>query len=301
MSGSFTAAATRLSITSAAVGKNVMRLEQELGVRLFHRSTRRLSLTTKGEIFLAEAGEALRNLDNAVENASRAASEPSGKARISSGITFGRRFVLPMLADMAKRYPQLQLELDLNNREIDPIEDGYDICVRGGHMQDSSLVARRICRLYGVVVASPAYLSKYGVPQSPDHLSKHTVLGVRFNSGEIAPWRFRKPSGRGMMDWTPTARIWTSDPESFLDLAVAGEGICQAWLMHVAPLLRSGKLRVILHHQYDHGEKQMMLCYPNRKLLSKRVRVVVDELIAGLDRHPDLHLDPQNLQREWIA
>jgi len=301
LGGSFTAAAARLDITPAAVGKNVMRLEKELGVRLFNRSTRRLSLTSEGEAFLLEAGDALRRLDEAVEKTSQAALEPTGRVRISSGIAFGRRFILPLLPGLTRRYPQLQVELDLESRQIDPIAEGYDICVRGGKLQDSSLVARRICRLYSVLVASPAYLRKRGIPRSPADLASHSVIGIRFASGDIAPWRFRKDAGKGFADWTPKAKIWSSDPESLLDLAVFGEGICQAGLLHVAPLLRAGKLRLVLHSQYDHGNRDMMLCYPSRKLLSKRVRVAVDELFQGMEQEPDLHLDPAELPEEWKA
>jgi DNA-binding transcriptional LysR family regulator len=298
--GSFTAAASRLGVTPAAVGKNVARLEQELGVRLFNRTTRRLSLTAEGQAFVAEAGDALRRLENAVDNVTLAASEPSGRVRISCSTSFGRRFVLPLLSDLAHRHPQLELELVLDNRIVDMVAEGFDIAVRGGALSDSSLVAKHVCRLYSVLVASPAYLRRYGVPATPADLDQHRLMAVKLSSG-ARPWRFRRPSGRGFVERPPAAQLWTSDPDAFLELACAGEGICQAGLMLAAPLLREGKLRVVLQGQYDHGDRQFVLCYPHRPLMSRRVRVVVDALSEGLAKQPDLLLSPQTLPKEWLA
>jgi len=301
LSGSFTAAAARLDVTPAAVGKNVMRLERELGIRLFNRSTRKLRLTTEGEAFLEEAGQALHRLDDAVENIKGAGQQPSGRVRISCGISLGRTFVMPVLPKIARRYPEVQLELQLENRLVDMVAEGVDIAVRGGMMADSTLVARRICALQSVLVASPAYLRKHGVPQTPAELPQHRVLGLRFASGEIAPWRFRRPSGRGFTEWAPAAQIWTSDPDAYLELAAAGEGICQAGLPHAAPLLRSGRLKLVLHGQYDTGQRQMVLCYPHRQLLSKRVRVVADALWQELSTQPELTLAAATLPAAWRA
>jgi DNA-binding transcriptional LysR family regulator len=299
-SGSFTAAASRLEVTPAAVGKNVARLERELGVRLFNRTTRRLSLTTEGRAFLEEAGDALRRLENAVDNVTLAAREPSGRVRISCSVSFGRRFVLPLLSDIARRHPQLELELVLDNRVVDMVSEGFDIAVRGGTLSDSSLVAKHVCRLYSVLVASPDYLRRHGVPASPAELSQHRLLAVRLTSG-ARPWRFRKPSGRGYAEHPPAAQLWTSDPDAFLELACAGEGICQAGLMLAAPLLREGRLRVVLQGQYDNGDRQFVLCYPHRPLMSRRVRLAVDALSEGLANEPDLQLSPQTLPKEWLA
>jgi DNA-binding transcriptional LysR family regulator len=299
-SGSFTAAASRLGVTPAAIGKNVGRLERELGVRLFNRTTRRLALTGEGAAFLAEASDALRRLESAVDNVKVAASEPSGRVRLSCSVSFGRRFVLPLLSDIARRHPKLELELALDDRIVDMLAEGFDIAVRGGTLSDSSLVAKQVCRLYSVLVASPAYLRRHGVPASPAHLDGHRLMAVRLASG-TRPWRFRRPSGRGFAEYPPGAQLWTSDPDAFLELACAGEGICQAGLMLVAPLLREGKLRVVLQGQYDNGDRQFVLCYPHRPLMSRRLRVVVDALSEGLANQPDLHITPKTLLKEWLA
>jgi len=300
--GSFTAAAAKLDLTPAGVSKNVMRLEAQLQVRLFNRTTRRLKLTAEGEAFLQRATEALRLLDEAVNEVARHGVEPAGRVRISSGISFGRRHVMPLLPVLARRHPQLQLELSLDNRAVDLVAEGFDIGIRGGVIRDSTLVARRVARLPLVLVASPAYLRQHGVPATPEELmATHTVLAVRFSSGEVATWRFRKPSGRGVVEWQPQAQVWASDPEALVDLALAGHGIVQTGLHHVAPMLRSGRLRLVLPQQHDPGHREIVLHYPHRQFLSARVRTVVDALLAHFEQQADLHLDPGELPATWRA
>lgn len=299
--GSFTAAAAKLDLTPAAVSKNVIGLERQLQVRLFNRSTRRLRLTGEGEAFLGKATEALRLLDEAVNEVTRAGGEPSGRVRISSGISFGRRYVLPLLPGMARRHPLLQVELSLDNRAVDLVAEGFDIGVRGGVLRDSTLVARRVARLPVVLVASAAYLRQHGVPGDPAELAQHQVMGVRFDSGQVAAWHFRRPSGRGTLDWEPNARVWCSDPDSLVDLVLAGHGIAQTGLHHVVPYLRSGRLKVLLHDRHDPGAREIVLHYPHRQFLGARVRVVVDALLAHFKAQDELHLDPAQVPVEWRA
>jgi DNA-binding transcriptional LysR family regulator len=299
--GSFTAAAAKLDLTPAAVSKNVIKLEQQLQVRLFNRSTRRLKLTQEGEIFLKKAVEALRTLDEAVNEVTRAGGEPTGRVRISVGVSPGRRYVLPLLPLLAQKHPQLQIELSLDNRAVDLVAEGFDIGVRGGFVPDSSLVARRVARLPVVLVATPGYLRQHGVPQSPADLTRHRVFGVRFSSGEVGVWRFRKPAGRGITEWEPTAQVWASDPESLVDLALAGHGIAQAGLHHVGPYLRSGRLKLLLQDLHHAGDREIVLHYPHRQFLSARVRVVVDALLAHFKAQQDLQLDPETVPAAWRA
>ncbi len=299
--GSFTAAAARLGLTPAAVSKNVMRLEQQLEVRLFQRSTRRLKLTREGEEFLVKAGAALRTLDEAVHDVTRASGDPAGRVRISAAVGFGRRFVLPLLPELARQHPRLQLELCLENRAVDLVAEGFDVTLRGGFVRDSGLVARRVARLPVVLVASPGYLREHGAPRSPAELVDHRLLGLRFGSGEVPAWRFHKAAAHGMTDWEPSAQIWASDPEVLVDLALDGHGIVQTGLPHVAPHLRAGRLRLVLYGQHDADEREIVMHYPHRQYLSARVRVVVDALLEHLRGERDLHLDPKALPASWGA
>ncbi|PDT37786.1 transcriptional regulator [Rhizobium sp. M10] len=300
-SGSFTAAAARLDLTPAAVSKNVMQLEQQLGVRLFNRSTRKIVLTAEGREFAQRASEVLRALDDAVSDVSRAGGEAAGRVRISVGASIGRRYVLPLLPSLAAAHPRLELEVSLDNRAVDLVAEGFDIGVRGGVIRDSSLIARRVCRLPMVLVASPGYLQRHGIPRTPADLAAHSLLGVRFPSGNVGTWRFRRPTGRGFVEFEPSARIWGSDPDAMVDLALADAGIVQAGLQRVAPMLRSGHLKLILHEEHFSEEREIVLHYPHRQFLSKRVRVVLDALLAHLALQADLHLDHANLPPDWRA
>ena len=292
--GSLTAAADRLEVTPAAVSKSLSRLEEQLGVRLLNRSTRRLALTDEGAGFLAKARLALRALDDAVADVSQAARTPAGRVRISVGVAFGRRWVLPALPALTARYPELTIELDLENRPIDLVAEGFDIGIRGGFIEDSSLVARRVCPLPLVLVASPAYLKQAGVPQTVEELSAHRCPAVRFPGSAPSPWRFLRAGGR-RIDFVPDAALSVSDAEALIDLALAYAGIAQAGLQHALPYLRSGRLKLVLPGLHDPGDREFVLHYPHRQFLAPRVRVVIDALLAHFAEAADLHLMPADV------
>lgn len=285
--GSLRAAADRLDVTPAAVSKNLARLEQQLGVRLLQRSTRRLALTAEGAMFLDKARAALRALDEAVAEVSQTVQVPAGRVRISVGMAFGRRWVLPLLPKLAVQYPKLVMEVDLDNRPVDLVGTGFDIAIRGGFVPDSSLVGRRVCRLPVALFASPAYLKRAGVPGSVAELAGHRTAAVRFANGSLSTWQFGR--GAGARAFTPEASVWVSDPEAALDLALAGAGIVQAGLHHALPYLRSGRLKLLLPGLHDPGSREVVLHYPHRQVLAPRVRVVVDALLAHFQASADLH------------
>jgi DNA-binding transcriptional LysR family regulator len=302
--GSLAAAAVRLEVTPAAVSKNLLRLEAQLGVRLFARSTRRLRLTAEGSTFLDKARSAMRALDEAVAEVSQSAAAPAGRVRLSVGIAFGRRWVLPLLPALARRHPQLSIDVDLDNRPVDMVAEGFDIGVRGGVVEDSSLIARRVCRLPMVLLASPAYLRRAGVPQTPEELAAHHCVVVRFAGGTQIDWAFKRPGARKQTTVTPPARLAVSDPEGVVDLALADAGIVQAGLHHAVPYLRSGRLKLVLPEWHAPGEREVVLHYPHRQYLAPRVRVVVDALMAHFAQAQDLHLtraDVVALQPQCVA
>ena len=155
---------------AAAVSKNVITLETELGVRLFNRNTRRIRLTPEGEDFAEKARAVLRALDDPVAGVSQGQAVPAGRVRISVGASFGRGYVLPVLPELLAAYPKLEIEVSLDNRTVDLVGEGYDIGIRGGRARDSSLVSRLVCALPLVLLASPGYLSRRGTPRSADDL-----------------------------------------------------------------------------------------------------------------------------------
>lgn len=296
--GSLAAAADRLELTPAAVSKSLAKLEAQLGVRLLQRSTRRLALTAEGERFLEKSRTALRALDEAVADVTQSASEARGRVRISVGHAFGRQWVLPLLPALTAAHPGLAIELDLENRPVDLVAEGYDIGIRGGFIQDSSLVARRICALPLALVASPAYLRRAGIPRTVDELQAHECVAVRHPGSTPAAWRFSGAGRRGKaLEIQPQPRLAVSDPATVLDLVLSGCGIAQAGLQHALPYLRSGRLKLLLVDRHDPGSREFVLHYPHRRYLAPRVRVVVDALLAGLTAERDLHLTV----REFLA
>jgi len=295
--GSLTAAADRLEVTPAAVSKSLARLEEQLGVRLLNRSTRRLALTDEGAGFLAKARLALRALDDAVADVSQAARTPAGRVRISVGAAFGRRWVLPALPALTARYPALAIELDLDNRPVDLVAEGFDIGIRGGEIEDSSLIARRVCALPVVLLASPGYLRRAGVPRTVEELTAHRCAAVRFASGQASVWRFVRPRGRPI-EFTPQPELTTNDPETLVDLALADGGIVQAGLHHALPHLRRGTLKILLPELHDPGRREIVVHYPHRQYLAPRVRVVVDALLAHFRASAELHLSVADVLAE---
>lgn len=299
--GSFTAAAAKLDLTPAAVSKNVMRLEQQLGVRLFNRSTRQLQLTAEGQVFLARAAQVLRLLDEAVADIGRARGEVAGRVRISVGASFGRHYVLPLLPTLAARHPNLEVDVSLDNRAVDLVAEGYDIGIRGGVIRESSLVARRVAQLPLVLVATPNYLKRRGAPTTVSELERHDHLGVRLPGGNTIAWRFRRNGGRGLVDFAITPRLVLSDPEALIDLVLAHAGIAQVGLHHAMPFLRSGRVKVVLNRLHDAGEREIVLHYPHRQYLAPRVRATVDALLAHFGQHADLQATRHDLPRAWLA
>lgn len=299
--GSFTAAAAKLDLTPAAVSKNVARLERQLGVRLFNRSTRQLQLTAEGEAFRARAAAALRALDEAVAEVSRARGAAVGRVRISVGVSFGRHYLLPLLPALAAGHPELQVEVSLDNRAVDLLAEGYDIGVRGGVIEASSLVARRIAKLPLVLVASPGYVRARGVPRQVADLAQHDLLGVRLPGGGEIPWHFRRAGGRAPMALPVPARLWLSDPEALIDLALQHAGIAQVGLHHAMPFLRSGRLKAVLTDWHDAGSREIVLHYPHRLYLAPRVRVTVDALLGGFAKNADLHASRETLAAAYRA
>jgi DNA-binding transcriptional LysR family regulator len=299
--GSFAGAARMLGISSAAVGKNVAGLEGALGVRLMNRSTRSLQLTGEGRAFLERAREAIAALDLAIDTVAAHRAEPAGTVRISVSGAFGHRFLLPHLPGLIARYPALVPEVDFDDRQVDLVRDGYDLAVRGGHLDDSSLVSRHICDMLTVLVASPSYLQAHGVPARPDDLDQHRLISVRYLNGHISRWTLRPAPGRPVEERLPEpAGLIVSDPSAAIEAAVAGLGIAQGGAYHAWPHLRSGKLKVVLARHYDTGKRSMALQYPHRALVAPRVKATVEHLLDNLRANPALQVKPADL-REFAA
>jgi DNA-binding transcriptional LysR family regulator len=286
--GGFATAAARLHLTRSAVGKAVARLEARLGVRLFHRTTRLQSLTDDGAAFfdhcrrgLAEirAGRALLDTGRRVA---------SGRLRVSVPLSFGRRCVAPVLLALARRHPELSLEIDFNDRPVDLVEEGFDLAVRSGPVGDSgNLMARLLVRQGMMLVAAPDYLALRGMPAGLDDLAAHDCIVYR-RQGRNERWRFPDGSG-GLRELTIDSRIGFNDIETIAEAALAGFGIAYlpCWLVQAA--VRDGRLVGLLAAATEGRRTDIHAIWPKAPYLPTRVRAAIDALAAEL---PGLALPP---------
>lgn len=284
-SGSFTAAAKVLDLTPAAVSKNVAALEAVLQVRLFNRTTRQLSLTEEGKAFIAQTRLGLNTLEAASVQATQGLA-PQGWVRINCPVGFGRRYVLPLLPAFYAQYPDVRVELNLNDLKVDLVREGFDVGIRGGAQPPEGMVARKICQLATVLVATPRYLLARGTPQHYRELADHDVLQVKFLTGHVTPWLFKDKSDVVALQVHP--KLLISDPEVILDAALQHMGIARMGRHHAFEALQRGDLVEVLPRQHQRGSTSMAMFYPHRAGLAPRVRVLVDFLLARLLTDPAL-------------
>jgi DNA-binding transcriptional LysR family regulator len=280
-SGSFSAAANVLGLTPAAVSKNVAALEAHLKVRLFNRTTRRLSLTEEGRAFVAQARIGVQALEDANALATQGA-QPEGLVRINCSVGFGRRYVLPLLPGFFKAYPLVRVELNLNDNQVDLVQGGFDIGIRGGSQPPEGMVARKICDIPAVLVATPEYLKAYGTPRTPEDLATHRLIRVRFLNGRMSAWTFKSGKAKAISTQDSPAQLMLSDPEVVLDAALLHMGIARMGKHHAHGALQRGELVEVLPKLHVAGEASMALFYPHRAHLAPRVRVTVDFLLKEL-------------------
>ncbi|WP_224369008.1 LysR substrate-binding domain-containing protein [Hyalangium versicolor] len=283
--GGFAAAAERLSLSRSAVGKTIARLEGRLGVRLFHRTTRSLSLTDDGHAFYERCVRALSELEAAEAALDSARREPTGRVRISVPVLLGRRCVAPVLMELASRHPGLEFDVSFTDRPVDLIEEGYDVVVRNGPLPDNTgLTARKLCSQRMTVCAAPSYLAARGRPRRLEDLVDHEAV-VYGRAGKIRSWLF--PDGHGgVRSPRLSTRIRMDDLEAVADAAVAGRGISwlPCWL--ISERVRSGAL-VLLLKDLPALSFETYALWPQSPHLPSRVRVVIDALAERLPRMMD--------------
>ena len=280
---SFVGAAQRLGVSASAVGKSVARLEQHLGVRLLQRSTRRVSLTDDGERFYERCRQILEAVHDAETMMLQATATPRGRLRVSLP-TIGYRFLLPILPEFAARYPEIDLELDFNDRLVDVIEGGFDAAIRSGPLDDSQLMAKRLGPFCFVLCASPTYLQRRGVPQVPGDLARHACLRFRFpTSGKLEPWRFRDLPDDTVTRF-PTA-LTCNNMEALRAASELGLGIAYMPDFLARDALQSGALQSVLADHLAHAG-QFSVLWPSSRQLSPKLRVWVDFLSEHLFPEP---------------
>jgi DNA-binding transcriptional LysR family regulator len=273
--GSFTLAAERRGLTKSAVSKAISRLEERLGDRLFTRSTRRLALTASGDAYLASCVAALDILRDAEDALGGREASPKGRLRVDMPSVFGRRVLVPLLADLCLAHPGLQLTLSFTDRLIDPIEEGVDLVVRFGRTADSvGLIARTLVELPQHICAAPAYLERRGMPESLEDLDRHDCL-VGFRRGAPLRWSVRKDGAALRLSPPPTHQI--EDGEAIIAMAVAGLGLCQMPASLVREQSAGGAL-VPLLEAFRGPDVPVQAVWPGTRQASPRVRFLIDRL-----------------------
>lgn len=276
-SASFTEAGELLGISKSAVGKAVARIEERLGVKLFHRTTRRLSLTADGEAYYAVCAAALDQIGEAESNLGTRLTEPAGRLRVDMPAAFGRRVVLPVLLDIAERYPALQLTLTFTDRVIDLVEEGVDLAIRFGPLEDSSdLVARKLTSHRWVICATPAYLERFGTPRTLEAVASHRCV-VGHRRGQSLSW-YANDQGNALR-FMPPATYQIGDADAMVDATLAGFGLCQMPEALFRRHIESGRLVTVLD---DCTQRRIDVhaVWPRAVHLRPKVRHVVDSLLA---------------------
>lgn len=276
--GSFVAAADALGMSKAAVSRQVADLEQRLGVRLMHRTTRKLSLTGEGEVFLARCREILGSIEDAEAEVTLRSDTASGLLKVSVPVSFGIRHLAPLWGEFMQAHPRVTLDVQLADRVMDLVDEGFDLAVRIARLPDSSLVSRRLAATPLLLTASPAYLARQGTPRHPSELAQHDVIGYSLLAmGE--QWQFNGPQGPVSVKVRP--RLWTNNGDTCVAACLAGAGLQLQPTFLVARELASGALVEVLP-QYRSIELGIYAVYPTRKFVLPKVRALVEFLALKL-------------------
>ena len=281
--GSFAAAARDLGGSPSTLAKSVARLENALGVKLFHRTTRQVRLTADGERLFHRCERVLAEFEDLQADAAGTRAAPTGTLRVDLPIYYGRRFVMPLLATLLRKYPALTLEVRLQDGFADLVRDGIDLAVRMGELSDSTLVARRIDWQRLVMVASPQYLKANGTPRRLEELADHKAVAFRMPStGRSRPWTLRQ--GRRSVEMHPPQSVQVSDTEALGTAALLGLGLTQLPDYIVQDEVARGQLVPVLP---DHQPAPMPISavVPSGRLVPPRVRVLLEALEALRSRN----------------
>ena len=282
---SFTRAADTLGLPKGSVSRQIQALENHLGCRLLHRTTRRVLLTQDGMVYYERAKDLLSNLDELDSMFQSDPSSVSGRLRVDMPVAVARHVVIPQLPDFLQQYPGIELELSSSDRLVDVIREGFDCVVRVGTLKDSGLIARPLGKLTVINCASPAYLSRFGYPESLDDLSTHALVHYATNIG-VRPPGFEVAKENGTQ-WVKAGGVLTvNSTETYHAACLAGLGIIQAPRVGVRDALHGGKLVEILP-QYRAAPMPVSLLYPHRRNLSRRVHLFMEWLTAALQDYVD--------------
>ncbi|MGF1699240.1 LysR substrate-binding domain-containing protein [Photobacterium makurazakiensis] len=273
-SESFTMASKQLGISTAQVSRQVSALENRLNTKLFYRTTRKVSLTEEGGIYYRHC----RQLQDGLEEAERAISDrrgaPQGSVKLTAPVTYGEQYVMPLVADFMLQYPEIEVMMDLTNRQIDLVEGGFDLAIRLGKLSSSSMMAKKLTARTQYTCAAPAYLEKYGIPHSLSELRHHNCL-----VGNHDHWRFQEADKERSVRVSGNLRC--NSGFALRDAALKGIGLVQLPDYYIADDLASGELVPVLDN-FQEADEGIWALYPHNRHLSPKVRLLVDFLASSL-------------------
>jgi DNA-binding transcriptional LysR family regulator len=279
---SYAKAADELGLSPSGVSRIVTRLEERLGARLVQRTTRKLSLTEAGTAFHARTAQILVDLADAEAEVQMTAVKPRGTLRISAPVVFGTHHLAPMIGELLGKYPELNLDVALTDRMVDLVEEGLDLAIRIGSLADSRLIARRLCGNHRVLVASPAYLDRRGVPQQLDDLANHDCI---LFTGFARPREWKLIGPEGPVSVNVSGRVASGNVQVLSEAAKQGVGITMGATVTVGSSLLSGELVRVLSN-YEFEPTAIFVVYPSARQLSTKVRAVVDFLADKIKDPP---------------
>ncbi|ULU24575.1 LysR family transcriptional regulator [Dyella terrae] len=282
--GGFSSAARYMGLTPAAISRNVAQLERNLGVRLFHRNTRKLALTEAGERFLLSVRGNLDALQSAISDANADQGKPAGVLKVSVPMSLGMRYLIPTLPAFLQSYPDVRVDWQFDSRQVDLVADGFDAAIGGGFELSPGVVARPLAPAHIVAVASPSYLKGRKLPKSPDDLADWDAIVMRSGtSGRLRSWVMHHVGGDEAV--VPLkARVAFNDPGPMTEAAVQGLGVALLAMPDVLPHLESGSLVRLLPRWYvDAGS--ISIYYSTRLSLSAKTRVFIDHVVEDFQQH----------------
>ncbi|WLP94402.1 LysR family transcriptional regulator [Psychrobacter sp. M13] len=271
---SFTKAAKNIGLSTAQVSRQVSALEKRLNIKLLYRTTRRVSLTEEGQVFYQHCRAVLDGLDAAEQAVSNLQSKPQGRIKLTAPVTYGEQQLLPLVNDFMMRYSDIEVTAFLSNQTVDLLEGGYDLAIRIGNLNDSTMMAKKLSSRTNFVCAAPAYIKKYGVPNTLTELGQHNCL-----LGTLDYWHFKEQGKERNIRVTGSVRY--NSGYSLADAALKGLGIVQLPDYYVQKYLQSGALISILD-SYREPEEAIWALYPYNRYLSPKIRLLVEFLAERL-------------------
>lgn len=277
--GSLSGAARELNLSVPAVSKRLAQLEARFGVRLLNRTTRKMSLTGEGEVYLQMADRILADISAIEESMTAARTTPTGLLRVNSALAFGRVHMAQAITDYIRCNPEVRVQLELTDRPLNLVSAGYDVGIRVGNLPDATLIARRIYDNELLVCASPAYLKRRGTPRTIDDLLRHDCIVLRENRDDNATWTLTERTGRRTRSVKVKGPLSVNDGHIAVQWALDGHGIILRSAYDVEPLIAAGKLKRLLP-QYRSGDFDIYAVYSQRQNVPAKIRSFIDYLVA---------------------